>query len=196
MTTRASLLTSLLALVLCPGLAGCTTVAKQAFQEFRGARSKVLLTHNLAPDALLGYQTVRFASATTTIGDELCPPELRRQYDRFVAELALTLRDEYPGGQPTLLVSPEILYFQEKGLLSGAECLARVRMKDDTSQKLVVDAIVRTESKAFRAGGERALAESSVKAVGEFLACRGIKEKDKDEDEDENNKENENKRDD
>ena len=164
-------------------MSGCTTVAKQAFQEWRGARSKIFLTHELGEDALRPYQTVRFDRVTSTLGDELCPPVLRRSYDQSAAETALELRGEYAGGEPTLRVSPEILFFQKKGLLSGAECLTRVKMRDDASQNVVVDAIVRTESKAFRAGGEAALAKSNVEAIGDFLIRRGIESKDEDEEE-------------
>lgn len=183
MRTRGRILTPLLSLILAPALTGCSTVAKQAFQEFRGARSKILLIHELPADALAPYQTVRIDPVTTTVGDRLCPPQLRHYYDQATAELALELRDEYPGGASVLHVSPEILYFQEKGLLNGAECLARVRMRDDARQSLIVDAIVRTESKAFRAGGEKALAESSVEAIGKFLENRGGEPKEDEEDE-------------
>lgn len=168
------------------GLSGCTTVAKQAFQEWRGAHGKVFLVQPVDEDALRKYETVHIDRATSTAGDQLCPPELLHWYDRCAAQESLDLRDDYPGGQPMLHVAPEILYFQKKGILSGAELLARVKMFDDDSSNVVVDAIVRSESEAFRAGGEKALARANVEAIGKFLSARRLEEEGQEEGNEEN----------
>ena len=97
----------------------------------------------------------------------LCPPRLRSEYDRAARELEAELREDYPGGEPTLNIASEILYFHEKGIMSGAECLCRVRF--DRAGMQVADAIVRSESKSFREGGSGALAEACVEAIGKFL---------------------------
>ena len=51
--------------------------------------------------------------------------------------------------------------------MSHAECLARVRMHEDGT--LVADVVVRSESKSFRAGDEKALAGACIQAIGKFL---------------------------
>jgi len=174
---------AVLPILLLVSLSGCTTALKQAYYEARGAKSKIIPVTDLEQDALLKYRSVRFEPATTTVGDRICPLELRRSYDRHTTELASELREFYPGGDPGLRVASEILYFQKKGLLSGSQCLTRVQMRE--GEQLVVDAIVRTESKSFREGGEDALAESNVKALGKFLKNRGLEEKEEDEDKEE-----------
>ena len=168
------LASALLPIVLLAPLSGCTTALKQAYYEIRGAKSKIIPAADWNEDALLKYHSVSFEPATTTVGDRICPLKLRHAWDRHAAELASDLREFYTGGDPGLRVASEILYFQKKGLLSGSQCLTRVKMRE--GEQLVVDAIVRTESKSFREGGEDALAESNVKALGKFLEVRGLEE--------------------
>jgi hypothetical protein len=179
-------LLGLVVLGLGPLLPGCGagSLAKHAFYEVRGAQSKIIPVDDFDPDALRAYLSVRFEPVTTTVGDRICPPRLRRAYDEQLRELSLDLREHYPGGKPTLRVSSEIMYFHRKGLLSGAQCLARVRMHDADSQRLLVDAIIRTESKSFSAGDEDALAESGVDELGEFLEKRKLEDEEDDEEED------------
>jgi hypothetical protein len=184
LSRRASALLPIALLVL---LSGCTTALKQAYYEIRGAKSKIIPVRDLQENALLECRSFRFEPVTTTVGDRICPPELRHAWDRHAAELASELREFYPGGDPGLLIASEILYFQKKGLLSGSQCLTRVKMRE--GERLIVDAIVRTESKSFREGGEDALAESNVKALGKFLKARGLEKEAKDEEEEEKQEE-------
>jgi hypothetical protein len=180
MKTQRLLGTLLVSFIFLAPLAGCgaSSIAKQAFHEIRGAKSKIFLVTDISEDTLLKYRGLRFSPVTTTVGDKICPRELLRDYDECLGDVSADLRDFYPGGTPGLHISSEILYFQRKGLLSGAECLARVKMHDADDKRLVVDAIVRSESKSFRAGGENALAESNVKAIGKFLTRRKLEEED------------------
>ena len=172
-----------LLLFLCsvPSLIGCTTALKHAYYEFRGAQSKIELIEDLPEDALEPYQSVRFTPATTRMGEKICPARLRYYFDQFDATLREELRDEYPGGSPGLVVYTDLIYFQEKGLLSAALCLAHVKLKEDGSDKPVAEFIVKTESKSFREGGRSALAESNVHTLGKFLRNRGLKEKEEEE---------------
>ena len=172
----------LTALTLSLPMTGCTTVAKQAFHEVRGAHSDVLLITDLNEQTLRPYQRVTFDPVISTLGDKLCPPELREVFNQNLAEQGATLQTAYSGGGPGLRVGSEILFFQEKGLLSQAELLSRVRMHDMNTSQLVLDAVVRTESKAFRAGGKTALARSNAEAIGKLLRRRGM-EATEDEDE-------------
>ncbi len=148
------------------GTTGCFTIAKQAYHEAVGAKGDVIPITG-GPEGLSRYRSVEFKPATTTVNDRLCPPELRRAYDRCTGQSAAKLGATFPGGDPKLTVASEILYFQKKGLLSGAFMLTRVRMSADTD--LIIDALLRAESDAFRAGGEDDLARASCEALRVFL---------------------------
>ncbi len=112
-------------------------------------------------------QSVEFTPATTTVGSRICPPEVLRAYDRSANQVAFRLKRSYAGGEPSLKIDSEVLYFQGKGLLSGALLLARVQMH--AGDELVGDALVKTESNSFRAGGEGDLAQASLDALARFL---------------------------
>jgi len=167
---RAGFASSVFALLL--PLAGCSTAIKQVYYEVRGAKSDIMLISQFQSDTLAAYQSLRFEPATTTVGDRICPPRLLHHYDEQLADASRELRDAYPGGDPALRITTELLYFQNKGLLSGALLLARSRMYDATDDRLVVDALILTESKSFREGSRGDLAESSVKALRRFLRER------------------------
>lgn len=160
----------LLALFLTP-LAGCGvgSAAKQVLYEVRGAKTEVMLISAFQADTLTPYKAVSFDQATTTVGTKLCPPKLLSSYNEFAAAAPGELTEVYPGGSPALRVSSEIIYFQPKGLFSGALCLIRVKMRDSSDGHTVVDAMVLTESKSFRASGSNNIAESSVKGLSGFL---------------------------
>ena len=153
-----------------PSLVGCTTALKHVYYELRGAKSKIQLIDELPEQALDPYQSVRFTPATTDIGENICPSALLHYFDEYATNLRTELREEYPGGTPGLVASTDVLYFQEKGLLSGALCLARVKLHDEDSNALVADFVVKTESKSFRQGSRHDLAESNVNALGKLLA--------------------------
>lgn len=146
---------------------GCTTAAKQALYELRGARGKILWVSAPHRERLARIRSLVFEPATTTIGDRLCPVSFRNAYDRRAGEQLEALRTLYPGGEPRLRIEADVLYFQKKGLLSEAQSLTRVRMRDDLG--LLADGIVRVESKSFRAGDEEDLAEETVDAICKFL---------------------------
>jgi len=164
-------------------MSGCTTVAKQAFHELRGAQADLLFIDHAPCEDLATYDGVKFNPVSTTIGDELCPYSLRSKWDRCAAREEGKLRGCYPGGEKTLSVDAEILYFQKKGLLGSAQLLSRVRMR--AGGTVVVDVLVNTMSKAFRAGGASALAETSVEAVAKFLRKQKAVEEEDAEDADE-----------
>ncbi len=149
------------------GTTGCFTLAKQAFHEAVGAKGDVVCISGGGSEALAGFRNLAFKPATTTVNSLLCPPELLRAYDRCANQSWAKLKTAYPDGAPTLSVDSEILYFQKKGLLSGAFMLTRVRMSSPA--ELVADALVRAESDAFRAGGEDDLARASCEALRAFI---------------------------
>ena len=172
--TRSQIAASSALLLVLP-LVGCTTAAKQAFYEVRGAEAKVLLARALDEDALLAYQAVHFEQPTSPFAPRICTPSLLRKYNDSCRDLQPELIGEYPGGEPALRISSEILFFQEKGLLGSAMCLTRVQMRDQ--DRLVVDSIVLAESESFREGGETAMAQASAKAIGKFLKkCKALEE--------------------
>lgn len=166
---RATLLAMLMA---CAAAAcGCTTAAKQALYELRGARGKLIWVSAPHTERLGRVRGLRFEPATTSIGDRLCPPAFRAAFDRRVAERLAALGEIYPGGAPVLRIESDVLYFQKKGLLSEAQALTRVRMHDDIG--LLADGIVRVESRSFRAGDEEDLAEETADTIVRFLRRRG-----------------------
>lgn len=146
---------------------GCTTAAKQAFHELRGAKADILFVDKTPQSELDRYQSVELTPVTTTLGDRLCPSSLRRAYDRCARELSGELEDVYTGDEPGLTIDSEIEFFQSKGLLSGALLLVRVKMHAE--DRLVGDALVVAESKSFREGGGHDLAEVAVETLGEYL---------------------------
>ncbi len=150
---------------------GCATAAKQALYELRGARGKLIWISAPQTERLGRVRGLRFEPATTSIGDRLCPPAFRTAFDRRVAEQLAALREIYPGGAPVLRIEPDVLYFQKKGLLSEAQALTRVRMRDDVG--LLADGIVRVESRSFRAGDEEDLAEETADTIVRFLRRDG-----------------------
>ncbi len=148
-------------------LSGCTTAAKHAFYEVRGAQGSMLYINELQADDVRACQSVRFEPATTTIGPRLCPPAFQHEYDRAAQALTTELYGSFPGGPLALTISSDVLYFQKKGLLSGAQSLVRTRFSVDG--RLLADAIVRVESRAFREGDHVALAEETIDTIGKTL---------------------------
>ncbi|MCK4343364.1 MAG: hypothetical protein KAY37_16745 [Phycisphaerae bacterium] len=146
---------------------GCTTVAKQGLHEVIGARAKVLLNTELSDTALARYQSVRFEPATTKLSNKLCPPKVLTAYDHFAGELPHDLDALYAGGSPGLTIETEILFFQKKGLLGGAQLLSRIQFRGDDG--FSADGIVNAASKSFREGSGDDLAEAAIDAVGKLL---------------------------
>jgi hypothetical protein len=165
--TRLTGLAAVLVLAALLPLSGCTTAAKHAFYEVRGAQGSMLYIDDLDADELRPCQSVRFEPATTTIGSRLCPPAFLHEYDRAAQAMTEKLRDQFPGGPPVLTITGDVLYFQKKGLLSGAQSLVRTRFTVDG--RLLADAIVRVESRAFREGDHAALAEETIDTIGKAL---------------------------
>ncbi len=153
------------------GLTGCGvgSAAKQVYYEIRGAKTEIMLVSDFSGQTLKPFRDVRIGTVTTTLSPRICPPKLVRYYNEYLAKLPEQLREVYPGGEPVLLVNGELLYYQPKGLLSGALSLLRVRMIDQRDQHVVVDAIVRTENKSFREGGRHNIAESAAQGLEKFL---------------------------
>lgn len=152
------------------GTTGCLGMLKQGYSEARGARGEVLpITENF-DGPLARMQSIEFTPATTTVGSRICSPELLRAYDRNANQVVARLKPLYPGGTPLLRIDSELLYFQKKGLLGGAMLLARVKLHAD--DRLVLDALVKVESDAFRAGGEEDLAQGATDALRKFLELR------------------------
>lgn len=148
-------------------LVGCGTLAKQAYYEARGAQGELFFVRAIGTHELARFQSVSFEPLESTLGPELCPADLRAAYDQNAQDFDAQLKQWYPGGEPALNVESEALYFQKKGLLSGAQFLTRVRMKEN--EQVVADMVVKVESRAFRKGDEKALAKASVQELARFL---------------------------
>ncbi len=150
---------------------GCSSAIKQAIREVRGATAEVKPV--TTPDALeiQKYRELVFAAPTTTLSEDLCPPKLFTGFDEAIRDedLVKSLAESFPGGEPRLRVSSEIQYFQSKGLMSSGLMLARVRMEGEGG-RLVLDAVVKTESGAFTRGAEGALSAGMVRGIVKYLA--------------------------
>ena len=165
---RSSGLLGLLALLF---LTGCSSAAKQAFSELRGARGKVLLNQKLPASALRDFNDIQFNPATTTLGPMLCDARVPGLYDASARQVEQNLRAEFPamfpGGAPQLVIGSEILYIRTKDLRSHAQFLVRVQMRGQG--RLIVDALLNVQSKAFRDGDEEAMVEAALETIEEFL---------------------------
>ena len=182
MTTRlTSVVLGLPAALVLSTSSGCSTVAKQAFHEFRGAKADVSFVRDIGDRALAEYQSVEFEAARSDVG-QVCPPQVLQAWNRHAVEQQAELAEYFPGGPPTLRIESEIWFFKEKGLLGQAECLARVRIRDDETLK--ADLIVQALSKSFRAGDESALTDAAVQAIGKFLKNQKKAEENNEQEED------------
>lgn len=149
------------------GLTGCSTIVKQAVSELRGPQARLLLDPAPASAALAAFNAVRFSSATSSLGPRLCPASVAPAYDASAREAEQALASRFPGGAPELRIDAELIFFQEKGILSAAELIARIRLRDDA--RTLADGIVKVESSSFRAGDEAALAREAVKEIRKYL---------------------------
>lgn len=171
--------TRLLSLLVLSGLtviagSGCSSVVKQVIAEGRGAKAELKPLRTVAARELSGYQGVSFSPARTELPPSLCPPRLLSEYDREAARRVEQLAKHFPGGEPALTVESDVLYFQEKSFFGSAECLARVKLR--SAGGVVMDALVRAESRSFRAGDEEGLAKALVREICEFLLDqKGVK---------------------
>ena len=145
---------------------GCSTIAKQAFFEARGATAEILPIAGSAYAGDWNGRPMRFASARTDIGGNIVPGTVLAAWDAAAKDLERTMTDSGAKGA-NLEASANVLFFQRKGLLGSAMLLTRVQVTDAGRQTL--DAVVRTESKSFRAGDEADLCEESVEAVAEYV---------------------------
>lgn len=164
-------------------LTGCTTALKHAYYELRGAKGDIEFIQTPTAAELEACQGLRLSAVESTIGPKLCPPKLRVAYDRHARQLVSDLREEFPGGEPTLELGSEILYFHPKGLFGKAELIVRVRFVE--SGREIGDALVVVGSKAFRAGGANALADTAVSTLEKFLREGEKRDSDRDEGDDE-----------
>lgn len=167
-----------LALVLLLPLCGCMSAVKQAYYEVKGAEGDVRLLNDVAPEALRTFGAVQFTPVTTALPPRYCPPAVLEEYDRCARQAVTALKPQYSGAGPTLTIDSEVLYGQGKGLLSAGLLITRLKMRDEQGN-LVVDALLRSESKSFREGRGEHLAASSIQALTKWL--RAQKETPKDE---------------
>lgn len=147
---------------LCTGT-GCSTILKQGFYEARGAQGQVLPMQDLSFADQNSFGEVRFAPATTTASDRIISRELLSAYDRLAPRAVEDVQAAYETDGPPLTVECELIYFQNKGMLSPALLLARVRFL--SGERLVQDSLVKVESQAFRAGDEESLARATLDAI-------------------------------
>lgn len=168
MTKRAYALLPLITLVVLLSSSGCspTDVILPAYYELRGAKGTIQWIDEPAVGSLDAFRSVYFEPLSTSLGRRLCPPRLAQDYNQTARAYEASLKN-YPGGSPTVKVAGDVVYFQNKGLVSGALLLVRVKLIADDRQ--IGDGVLRVESKSFREGDIGDLAETAVKTVAKFL---------------------------
>jgi hypothetical protein len=160
--------TCLALMVLVSGCAaGGLGLASVAYQEVRGAGAELRPGREVRRGDFARFQSVEILPATSTMGPRIVPVNLPSIWRAEAAEIERSLAREFSGGEPRLVVSVELLYFQEKSLFAGAELLARVRMTEGES--VLFDGVVKAESKSLREHGEDDLAREALKAIAKFL---------------------------
>jgi hypothetical protein len=146
---------------------GCNATGDRAAYELRGATAQLMPNLVAYGADLAPYQDVHFRPATTELSSSLCPPSVLMAYDRQAREQRAGLRDAFPGGLPVLFVDTEIVHYQAQDPQSGAQLLARVKMR--SQGRLLIDVIVNARSDSLRGGVAKDLARAAVDAVVRFL---------------------------
>jgi hypothetical protein len=173
-----------LAALLLAANSGCFLI-KQTYYEARGAVGSVDTVGAAAAEGQFKrYRSVQFEPATTTLDEKLCPRKLLESYDDALVDYRKKMNETFPGGTPELRAASEVQYFQKKTLMGSAICIMRVKLRDSGGQ--VGDVLVHSESKAFRAGGERALARACARALLRHLGAQ-VPEEEKEEERDSRN---------
>lgn len=167
-TDRMSRWGSLLVLVVALAtLTGCTTALKQAYYEVRGAQGELRFVEQPLPSQVRQFNSFQIEPAQTDLGRALCPLKLREAY-RDAAATAVKSQDAlWPGGDPTLTISGDIVYFQKKGILSASQLITRVKFK--SGNDTFGDALLIVESKSFREGDEEGIADAGIDALMKYL---------------------------
>lgn len=146
---------------------GCTTALKRAYYEIRGAKGEVKPVAPLSDAQRTEYRGVEFKPVHTTLSPSLCPPAVRIAFDRAAREMTRALDRRFPGGAPVLSVDPEIVYYQEKGLLGQAHLILRARLNNDNAA--VADLLVVVVSESFREGDSEALTEEAAEVIVRYI---------------------------
>jgi hypothetical protein len=169
MTIRPCVWPRILALAGLLPLAGCsaTDVILPAYYELRGAKGTIQWIEEPPVGALDKIQTVYFEPLSNSLGRKLCPPRLIQDYDRTAARYERSQKGQSSGGA-SIKVAGDVVYFQNKGLLSGALLLVRVKITADDRQ--LGDGLLRVESQSFREGSSGDLAEAAVSTLAKYLA--------------------------
>ena len=149
-------------------LAGCsaTDVILPAYYELRGAKGTIQWIEEPPVGSLDRIQSVYFEPLSNSLGRKLCPPRLVQDFDRSAARYERSLKGHSSDGA-SIKVAGDVVYFQNKGLLSGALLLVRVKVTAEDRQ--LGDGLLRVESKSFREGSTGDLAEAAVSTLAKYL---------------------------
>lgn len=151
----------------CLALCGCTTIAKRAFYEAQGAKAEVKVIQAGGATGGLRDRTLRFAPASTDVGGPVVPLSVLQAWDDAASHFQSSSATADARGASAIEIRANILYFEPKSMLGSALLLARVRAVDAAAT--VLDAMVKTESKSFRAGDEDDLCEEAIEKFLERL---------------------------
>jgi hypothetical protein len=153
---------------LCLSMAtGCSTALKQAVAEVRGARAEIELLQTVPvaqPAARVKFRPARAETPHPGVAGMVSA------FDRSYAKVEEEFNGHEEATGPTIEIDMRVMYYKAKGVFDSALMLARTQAFD--SGQLVLDAIVRTESKSFRASDPEDIAEKSAEAVATAVTGR------------------------
>lgn len=157
---------------------GCTTVAKRAFKEAKGASSDFDIVPGTGASGYSQYAGVTIEQPRTELGG-LVSTSFKSELVKALKE-ELTMGDDAPfrGGSPTLTIEPHIMWFNKGGLVfPDKHAIVLYYLKANGAEVGRVQ--IATKSEAARTG-DGALAESSAEELCKFFEKHGKKAKKRD----------------
>lgn len=158
---------------------GCMSrIIDESVGAVTGASGIVVGLGQLGPDSLAKYRGARVDSLTMSPGLK-APPGLltyvREQFTKAAAAKGLT-----PTGQPSLVISGEVLNYESAGAVDTLigpleEVIVRTKLTDAQTNQVLGVANLIGRGKSTTSGGEKRLSEGLGKALKKWLKEGGIK---------------------
>lgn len=155
-------------------MAGCSTIAKRAIKEIRGARSKALPVPGSLKSDFSEFRDLEVAAPTTESGG-LVSSRLMRALPRAI-RAAVTGRpdSQFTGGHPVLQVEPQIQWYYEatgvKDIIGSTTfVVALLRLKANGAEIGRLQIVTKDESSR---NDDEDLAESIGAAFADWIHAR------------------------
>jgi len=159
---------------------GCSTIAKKAYKEARGARSKLQVVPGTVRGDVGRFKGVRVAPTRTDIGALASAEFVETLPGALRSSLAEGEGAPLPGGSPVIEVVPQVQWYHHAGGLKGiigSDSYAVVLFLlcsegDDVGKVQIV-----TKNAASRIG-DREMADSMAKELAAWFSRGGAEEED------------------